>query len=141
MPRLNQLSIAVGISLLALTGCNSAEQPSTTPTSTSSSSPISSTTSTNSTSDYEALLTVVSKTKTAVASGDFAEAKKEFDGFEASWSKVEDGIKEKSSKSYDAIEENADQVSDLLKESKPAKDKITTSLQSLETNIKAVPKP
>jgi hypothetical protein len=141
MPRLNQLFVAVGISLLALTGCNSAEQASTTPTSTSSSSPVSSTTSTDSTSSYGTLLTVVSKTKTAVASGNFTDAKKEFGGFEKSWSKVEDGIKAKSSKSYDAIEKNVDEVNALLKESKPAKEKITTSLQSLESNIKAAPKP
>jgi hypothetical protein len=139
MPRLNQLFVAAGISLLALTGCNGAEQAST--TSTTSASPVSSSASYGGTSSYGTLLTVVSKTKTAVDAGDFTAAKKEFGGFEAAWSKVEDGIKKKSSKSYDAIEESADKVKDLLKESKPAKEKLITALQSLETSIKGAPKP
>jgi hypothetical protein len=139
MPRLNQLLVVLGISLLALTGCNNAEQASTNPT--SSSSPVSSTASTDSTPSYGNLLAVVSKTKTATEAGDFTTAKKEFASFEASWSKVEDGIKAKSSKSYDAIEKSLDEVNGLLKESKPAKEKLITALQSLETSIKAAPKP
>ncbi|AFZ00814.1 hypothetical protein [Calothrix sp. PCC 6303] len=139
MPRLNQLFVAAGISLLALTGCNGAEQSPT--TSTTSASPVSNAASTDGKSSYGSLLAVVSKTKTAVDAGDFPTAKKEFDEFEESWSTVEDGIKAKSSKSYDLIEENADEVNDLLKEPKPVKAKLTTALQSLESNIKAAPQP
>jgi hypothetical protein len=138
MPNLNQLPIVLSISLLALAGCNNGTEQASI-TSTSSSTPIS-TTSTESTAGYGALLTVVTKTKTATEAGNFGDAKKEFGKFEASWSKVEDGIKTKSSKSYDAIEKSLDEVNSLLKESKPAKEKLITALRSLESNIKAAPK-
>lgn len=134
----NQLITVLTVGLVALTGCNSNTEQGTT-TSTSSSSPVSTTTSTQSTSSYGTLLAVVAKTKTATETGDFAAAKKEFDGFEASWSKVEDGIKQKSSKSYDAIEKSMDDVDDALKESKPVKTKVLAALQSLEAEIKATP--
>jgi hypothetical protein len=103
------LSSIAGISLLALVGCNSPEQattqpsPSVTPNAKVASAPV-----TTSTTGNNSLLTIVSKTKTAVTSGDFVQAKKEFDKFEDAWKQVEDGIKAKSRDNYKTIETNLD---------------------------------
>ncbi|MDZ8261376.1 DUF4363 domain-containing protein [Nostoc sp. ChiQUE01b] len=141
MKRFQLMSSVVGISLLALVGCNSPEQPTTqttpvvTPNASAASAPA-----TTSTTGNSSLLTIVSKTKAAVTSGNFVEAKKEFDKFEDAWKEVEDGIKVKSPKSYETIETNMDQVTGELKASKPQKDKLLTTLQSLEKTITAVSK-
>ncbi|MBN3942934.1 MAG: DUF4363 domain-containing protein [Nostoc sp.] len=141
MKRFQLMSSVVGISLLALVGCNSPEQPTTqttpavTPNASAASAPA-----TTSTTGNSSLLTIVSKTKAAVTSGNFVEAKKEFDKFEDAWKEVEDGIKVKSPKNYETIETNMDQVTGELKASKPQKDKLLTTLQSLEKTITAVSK-
>jgi septal ring factor EnvC (AmiA/AmiB activator) len=83
---------------------------------------------------------VVSKTKTAVTSGNFVQAKKEFNKFENAWKEVEDGIKAKSRDNYEAIEKSMDEISGELKASKPQKDKLLASLQSLTKTINAIPK-
>ncbi|MBN3925400.1 DUF4363 domain-containing protein [Nostoc sp. NMS4] len=141
MKRFQLMSIVAGISLLALVGCNSPEQPTTqtTPAVTPNAS-VASAPATTSTTGNSSLLTIVSKTKTAVTSGNFVQAKKEFDKFEDAWKQVEDGIKVKSRKNYETIETNMDQITGELKASKPQKDKLLTALQSLETNITAVSK-
>ncbi len=141
MKRFQLMSSVVGISLLALVGCNSPEQPTTqttpavTPNASAASAPA-----TTSTTGNSSLLTIVSKTKAAVTSGNFVEAKKEFDKFEDAWKEVEDGIKVKSPNNYETIETNMDQVTGELKASKPQKDKLLTTLQSLEKTITAVSK-
>ncbi|MBN3879320.1 MULTISPECIES: DUF4363 domain-containing protein [unclassified Nostoc] len=135
------ISSVVGISLLALVGCNSPEQattqttPAVTPNASATSTPA-----TTSTTGNSSLLTIVSKTKAAVTSGNFVQAKKEFDKFEDSWKEVEDGIKVKSRNNYETIETNMDQVTEELKASKPQKDKLLTALQSLEKTITTVSK-
>ncbi|MBN3890618.1 MAG: DUF4363 domain-containing protein [Nostoc sp.] len=136
------ISSVVGISLLALVGCNSPEQATTqtTPAVTPNASSATSAPPTTSTTGNSSLLTIVSKTKAAVTSGNFVQAKKEFDKFEDSWKEVEDGIKVKSRNNYETIETNMDQVTEELKASKPQKDKLLTALQSLEKTITAVSK-
>jgi hypothetical protein len=140
--RFYQILIAANISLMVLAGCSSPEQASTqnSPTATPASTVSKETASPASGDGASSLLGVITKTKTAVNKGDFATAKKEFDGFETVWGKVEDGIKAKSKSNYDAIERNLDEVTNLLKDSKPNKDKVTVALQSLEKDINAVPK-
>jgi hypothetical protein len=140
--RFYQILIAANISLMGLAGCSSPEQASTqnSPTATPASTVSKETASPASGDGASSLLGVITKTKTAVNKGDFATAKKEFDGFETVWGKVEDGIKAKSKSNYDAIERNLDEVTNLLKDSKPNKDKVTVALQSLEKDINAVPK-
>ncbi|MEH2285340.1 MAG: DUF4363 domain-containing protein [Nostoc sp.] len=135
------MSIVAGISLLALVGCKSPEQatiqttPAVTPNASVASAPATTTTTGNNN-----LLTIVSKTKAAVTSGNFVQAKKEFDKFEDAWKEVEDGIKVKSRNNYETIETNLDEVTAELKASKPQKDKLLTALQSLEKTITAVSK-
>lgn len=132
---------ALGLSVMLLAGCNNAEQAGTQTAPTASpASKVESSANTGSKGNA-ALLNVVSKTKAAVNKGDFATAKKEFDGFENAWGKVEDGIKAKSRDKYDAIEKNADQIENTLKGSKPSKEKLSTALQSLEKDINTVSKP
>jgi hypothetical protein len=84
------------------------------------------------------LLPIVSSTKTAVEAGNFAKAKTEFENFDKSWKDVEDEIKAKSPDVYKAIEDSMDKVSAELKQSKPAKDKVVTELQTLEKSVKSV---
>ncbi|MEH2369962.1 DUF4363 domain-containing protein [Nostoc sp.] len=135
------MSSVAGISLIALLGCNNSEQPTTqttpavTPNASAASAPA-----TTSTTSNSSLLTIVSKTKAAVTSGNFVQAKKEFDKFEDAWKEVEDGIKVKSRNNYETIETNMDRVTGELKASKPQKEKLLTTLQSLEKTITAVSK-
>ncbi|MEH2023145.1 DUF4363 domain-containing protein [Nostoc sp.] len=139
MKRFKLISIVAGISLLALVGCNSPEQATTTPAVTPNAS-VASAPATTTTTGNNNLLTIVSKTKAAVTSGNFVQAKKEFDKFEDAWKEVEDGIKVKSRNNYETIETNLDEVTAELKASKPQKDKLLTALQSLEKTITAVSK-
>ncbi|MDM9583954.1 MULTISPECIES: DUF4363 domain-containing protein [unclassified Nostoc] len=135
------MSSVVGISLLALVGCNSPEQATTQTTPAVTPNPsVASAPATTSTTGNSSLLTIVSKTKAAVTSGNFVQAKKEFDKFEDSWKEVEDGIKVKSRNNYETIETNMDQITGELKASKPQKGKLLTALQSLEKTITAVSK-
>jgi hypothetical protein len=140
MKSFKPILIIASISLLTLVGCNNAEKattettPGETPTSTTTVPEKTSTT------GNSGLLTVVSKTKTAVKSGNFVQAKKEFDKFEDVWKEVEDGIKAKSRDNYDAIEESMDEISGELKAAKPEKNKLLGSLESLEKTINAVSK-
>jgi hypothetical protein len=137
MKRFQVISSFAGISLLALVGCNNPEQATikSTPNASVASAPATKTTGNNS-----SLLSIVSKTKTAVTSGNFVQAKKEFDKFENAWKQVEDGIKAKSRNNYETIETNMDEVTGELKGSKPQKQKLMTALQSLEKTITAVSK-
>lgn len=133
---------ALSLSVMLLAGCNNAEQAGTqAPPTADPASKVESNASASSKKGVGTLQSVVSKTKAAVNKGDFATAKKEFDGFENAWGKVEDGIKAKSRDKYNAIEKNADQIEDTLKNSKPSKEKLSTALQSLEKDINAVSKP
>ncbi len=130
-----------GIILLALVGCSNPEpttiqnNPSGSNNSQTASAPAK-----TSTTGNTSLLSIVSKTKTAVTSGNFAQAKKEFDKFEDAWKEVEDGIKAKSPKDYDVIETNLDGVTAELKASQPKKEKLITGLDSLEKTITAISK-
>ncbi len=138
MKRFKVISTVVGISLLALVGCTNPEQATiqTTPNGSVASAPA-----TTSTTGNNSLLIIVSKTKTAVQSGNFVQAKKEFDKFEDAWKEVEDGIKAKSRNNYETIETNLDEVTGELKASKPQKEKLMKELQSLEKTIIVVSKP
>jgi len=81
------------------------------------------------------LRSVVTNTKTAVESGDFAQAKEEFGKFEGSWSKVEDGIKTASPDAYTAIETNVDNVKSALDAAQPDKAKVMDALAALDSSI------
>ena len=135
---INRLSYAIAITaigLFALTGCNGTTQPTTqtSPTVTAVSG------SSNTTQDgFNALVGVVSNTKTAVDAGKFDQAQQEFDKFEDSWAKVEDGVKAKYPNNYAAIEDTTTQVKSAIK----AKDKTKAieALQTLDKNIATVSK-
>jgi major membrane immunogen (membrane-anchored lipoprotein) len=137
MKRFKVISTVAVISLLALVGCSN---PETATIQTNPNGSVASAPATTSTTGNKSLLTIVSKTKTAVTSGNFVEAKKEFDEFEDAWEEVEDGIKAKSRNNYETIETNLDEVTGELKASKPQKEKLMTALQSLEKTITAVSK-
>lgn len=146
MNRLHQVLIIAAISVLALAGCNSAEQ-STTQTSpaASSASPVEAAQQTASSAaaakgGFDGLLSVVSTTNAAVEAGNFANAKQEFEKFEDVWKNVEDGVKAKSPDGYKAIEGSMDEVMGALKGSGQNKEKALAALQSLEKNITGVAK-
>jgi septal ring factor EnvC (AmiA/AmiB activator) len=145
MTRFHQLAIVATLSFITVTGCsNNAESPSSqaspnvTPTVTAKSA--SQNTETTPNEGVQGLLAVVSRTKAAADKGDFTTAKKEYDGFETIWQKIEDPIKAKYKGNYDAIEKNMDTVEGSLKDSQPSKEKLSTALQSLEKSVKALPK-
>ncbi|MEG4804524.1 hypothetical protein QUB63_27320 [Microcoleus sp. ARI1-B5] len=142
MARLNQIIVLSTLTLLALTGCDSAKQAST-PQASPSEIPAGTAVKTEqstSQGNYTELLSVVTNTKAAVQTGNFAKAKTEFDKFENAWKKVEDGIKAKAPKSYDAVEDTTEKVMDELKKSKPSKEQVLAQLQSLEKTIATIPK-
>lgn len=122
----------IAISLLTLAGCNSAQQSTTqTPATTTETTGAAQ-------GGFDALISVVSNTKTAVEAGSFDKAQQEFDKFENAWVKVEDGVKTKSSKTYNAIEDAVTQVKGALKAKNKAK--ALEGLQTLNTNIATVSK-
>lgn len=141
MIRFNHVLIVATISLLTLAGCNSTEQTNTqTSPTVSPASSVDAVGVKTSKGGFDGLLGVVSNTKAAVESGDFAKAKTEFDKFEDFWKTVEDGVKAKSPDSYKAIEDSMDNINGELKASKPSKEKVLARLQSLEKNITGVAK-
>jgi iron uptake system EfeUOB component EfeO/EfeM len=140
MKNFQPMLIIASISLLTLVGCNNPEQASTETTPAATSNSTKKVPGQKSTVSNAGLLAVVSKTETAVTSGNFVQAKKEFDKFEDAWKEVEDGIKAKSRNNYDAVEKSMDEISGELKAAKPQKDKLLASLKSLEKTINTIPK-
>jgi hypothetical protein len=140
MKRFQSMLIISSISLLTLVGCTNTEQATTETTPAASPNSTVATPATTTTKGNDGLLAVVAKTKTAVTSGNFVQAKKEFDKFEDVWKEVEDGIKAKSPANYEAVEKSMEEISGELKAAKPQKDKLLASLQSLEKTINAVSK-
>jgi len=140
MKRLIYIIPVTTISLLTLVGCNNTQQSTTkTPATTETTGGTAVSGNTGATQGgFNALISVVSNTKTPVEAGNFDKAQQEFDKFENAWGKVEDGVKTKSSKTYNAIEDAATQVKGALK----AKDKAKAlkGLQTLDTNIATVSK-
>lgn len=157
MLRFNR-AIAI-ILMLALVGCNSAQQAppdvsnspttaTTSPTDTATSDrdktapgkPEGGKSTTDSqTTGFDALTTVISNTRSAVETGDFTKAATEFDQFEDSWSQVEDGVKAKSQDTYAAIEDGMDAVNAAVKGKN--KTQALTALQALDKNIATAAKP
>ena len=140
MKRLIYIIPVTAIGLLTLVGCNNDQKSTTqapTTTETTAGTAVSKTTVATQ-GGFNALVSVVSNTKTAVQGGNFDKAQQEFNKFEDSWSKVEDGVKTKSSKTYNVIEDTVTQVKGALK----AKDKAKAlkGLQTLNTNIASVSK-
>jgi len=140
MKSFKPMLIVASISLLTLVGCNKPKQTATETIPATASNSTEKAPTKTSTAGNTGLLTVVSKTKTAVKSGNFIEAKKEFDKFEDAWKEVEDGIKAKSRDNYEAVEKSMDEISGELKATKPQKDKLITALQSLEKTINTISK-
>ncbi|KHG41673.1 MAG: DUF4363 domain-containing protein [Aphanizomenon flos-aquae KM1D3_PB] len=140
MKNFKPMLIIASISLLALVGCNKPEQSATETTPAATSNSTKKVPGQKSTVSNAGLLAVVSKTETAVTSGNFVQAKKEFDKFEDAWKEVEDGIKAKSRNNYDAVEKSMDEISGALKAAKPQKDKLLASLKSLEKTINTISK-
>ncbi|MEG4318726.1 MULTISPECIES: hypothetical protein [unclassified Microcoleus] len=143
MARLNHILVVSAVTVLALTGCDSAKQastPKTSPSEVPAATAVSTSDKAASPVSYAELVSVVTNTKAAVQTGNFAKAKTEFDKFENSWKKVEDGIKKRDPKSYDAVEETTEKVMTELKKSKPSKDQVLAELQSLEKTISSIPK-
>jgi septal ring factor EnvC (AmiA/AmiB activator) len=140
MKSFKPMLIIASISLLTLVGCSNAEKATTETTPAATSKSTGTATTKKSTANNKGLILVVFKTKTAVTSGNFVQAKKEFDKFEDAWKEVEDGIKAKSRDNYEAVEKSMDEISSELKASKPQKDKLLASLQSLKKTINAIPK-
>jgi glycerophosphoryl diester phosphodiesterase len=142
MARFNQILVLSAISLIALAGCDSAKEPSTPQT---SCAPLPAGTDVKtekaaSQVNYAELSGMVSSTKAAVQTGNFATTKSEFDQFEDAWEKVEDGIKAKSPQEYEAVEEMTEKVMAELNKSQPSTDQVLAQLQSLEKTIKSIPK-
>lgn len=146
------------VSLLALTGCSSADKATSeaspsamaspdamaaSPSASASPDAMAASPSTSpamsgsamSGSKTEGVKQVVASTRTAVEAGDFAKAKTEFEQFEGQWNKIEDGVKEKSSDTYNKIEDTTTAVNSALKESQPSKDKTLAALKSLDEAI------
>ena len=144
MARFNQILVLSAISLLTLAGCGATPEASTPQTSPSPSAvPAATAQNTKkaaSQGKYGELFSVVSNTKAAVQTGNFAKAKTEFGKFENAWKKVEDGIKAKDAKSYDAVEATTEKVMTELKKSSPSKEIVVAQLQSLKKTIKGFPK-
>jgi hypothetical protein len=143
MARLNQILVVSAVTLLALTGCDSAKQastPKTSPSEVPAATAVSASDKAASPASNAELVSVVTNTKAAVQTGNFPKAKTEFDKFENAWKKVEDGIKKIAPKSYDAVEETAEKVMAELKKSQPSKDQVMAQLQSLEKTINSIPK-
>lgn len=128
MRRFHILLVVGAVSLLALAGCNRAEQSAQTP---ANSAPQEQTNQ----AGFEGLRSVVTNTRSAVQSGDFTKAQTEFGKFEDNWSQVEDGVKAKSQDTYDAIEASMDEVNQGLRAASPDSEKLLTALQSLEANV------
>ncbi|BAY64684.1 hypothetical protein NIES22_47840 [Calothrix brevissima NIES-22] len=151
MRHFNRLIIVVGISLMALVGCNKAEKSATQTSPSENSSPEAvaktntktdsekANTSTTKT-EFDGLLGVITNTKVAVEARNFAKAKEEFGKFEDFWSKVEDGVKSKSPSAYKEIEDKSDELKAALKTAAPNKEKVLAALQSLNKNISSVAK-
>ena len=140
MKNFKRMLIIASISLLTLVACNKPKQAATqTIPAPAYNSTEKAPTKTSAAGNTD-LLTVVSKTETAVKSGNFVEAKKEFDKFEDVWKEVEDGIKTKSPDNYENVEKSMDEISGELKAAKPKKDKLITALQSLEKTINTISK-
>ncbi|WP_353929203.1 DUF4363 domain-containing protein [Okeanomitos corallinicola TIOX110] len=142
MKRFQAIAIITGMSLLTLVGCGNNEQATieTTPATTANTPVNSNVAASPASTTNDGLLAVLAKTKTAVTSDNFAQAKQEFDQFEDVWKDVEDGIKAKSRDNYEAIEKSMDEISGELKAAQPQKEKLLTELQSLETTINTVSK-
>jgi soluble cytochrome b562 len=126
-----QSLVLSGVVLLMLASCSSSKQA----TSPETSAPAAEKPAAN---GFTTLQTVVNKTQTAVAAGNFSQAKTEFGKFEDTWKTVEDGVKEKSSKTYDAIEENMDNVSKGIKDK--SKENTLTALKSLSAVVASAAK-
>lgn len=84
---------------------------------------------------FKAIQSVVSKTETAVEAGNFADATKDFEGFETNWKTVEDGVMKTSAPFYAAVEKSAKAVEAGLK----AKDKPGTikALKELHNTLQS----
>jgi high-affinity Fe2+/Pb2+ permease len=76
---------------------------------------------------------VVSKTKAAIDAGDLEQAKSEMSKFEDSWSKVEKGVKANSPAAYDAIETNAKSAQSAVNNEDKAK--ALAALKALDTAV------
>ena len=143
MARFNQILVVSAVTLLALAGCDGAQEastPKTSPSQIPATTAVSTSDKAASPASYSELLTVVTNTKAAVQTGNFAKAKTEFGKFENAWKKVEDGIKSKAPKSYDAVEETTEKVMAELNKSQPSKEQVLAQLQSLEKTIASIPK-
>ncbi len=138
MKRLIYIIPITAISLLTLTGCNKAEQSTTSQTPSAIGETKVSGSLGAAQEGLKALGSVVSNTKAAVETGKFNKAQQEFDKFENVWAKVEDGVKTKSAKTYNAIEDAATQVKGALKAKNKAK--ALKELKVLDTSIATVSK-
>jgi predicted extracellular nuclease len=88
---------------------------------------------------FKAIQAVVSKTETAVEAGNFADATKDFEGFETNWKTVEDGVMKTSPAFYTAVEKAAKAAEAGLK----GKDKPGTikALKELNNTLQSGSKP
>lgn len=68
----------------------------------------------------------------AVNSGNYTEAKNEYNEFYQKWTKIEEGLRERSRENYDEMEKGMDQVkSGLINTATPSKDGTLSGLQQL----------
>jgi len=68
----------------------------------------------------------------AVNSGNYTEAKNEYNEFYQKWTKIEEGFRERSRENYDEMEKGMDQVkSGLINTATPSKDGTLSGLQQL----------
>ncbi len=116
MKGLNQALLSVSaVALLALTACGKKEEVAEVPVEKVPTAAMSSKPAAPAMGGVAGLKSVVTTTKAAVASGDFAKASASIGKFEAAWKPVEDGIKAKSPKIYSLVEDSIPKLTAAIK--------------------------
>jgi hypothetical protein len=91
------------------------------------------------TAEFQELAGVISKTKAAIDSGDFAKTGEEFKQFDSAWQKVKAGVEAKSPDTVKAIEEAQKNLTAAIKAGE--KEKMLQSLKILGDSVLAAGKP
>lgn len=132
--RMLALGTAGVVSLLTLVGCAAKTPEAITPTDASApaaSAPAS--------SGFGTMAMQVADAKTAVAAGNFDQAKATMGDVENTWKIVEDDLKKTDKTAYDAIETHMDEANGALKGDSPDAAIVSEHLSMLETTISSLP--
>jgi hypothetical protein len=91
------------------------------------------------TAEFQELAGVISRTKAAIDSGDFAKTGEEFKQFDGAWQKVKAGVEAKSPEMVKAIEDAQKNLTAAIKAGE--KEKMLQSLKILGDSVLAAGKP